>query len=581
MEAIDLKGDGADGYIPIARKFLRQMRAFYSIDARIEAGDSGGYYARELTLPDGAVIRLESNNGLDMIRITVPARATPITFEQLAFPEPPPIEVPDALVPTVEPADNFLAKWPYTETYANLDGQSFFNLTLGEGSGIIASHLSPISTAVTFTTDATTNYRYEDVYEWVRLNAHEDFKPKFLAAVVGAAFGTGNVFSPMDFSTQPGPVDADMPAAGLSFAVGATEFIVDKQVPVTFDVTLGVSVDNGDGTFTPVITSNLPIGVDDRYIAGPAFFPGNSGKWQNEFGGGFVNYGDPPPGYTPIEYYVWTGSAFELMSTSANVVYQDATAPDTITLTPSVLSGASINDGIGIVSFSSEGWQVEAQIISPAALPPEIFTGTAISPFGLLLIPVTIPSLSVTVDNGIVAYGGPVVVSYSGGTPLDFAYTPSLSGGTLLTDSTFLSDPLNLFTGASAMPIPRIVKFQGQFSTGNNWRGFIVTEAVNETITLDHRYRSNPLGYSRYEVNSAAPTAQIVIHWPRADGYGICVFEVPADYEAQLAAAVDADARAAYQASAIDVLLNNFASFDLMATVHHVGEYAILPRVTE
>lgn len=576
MEALNLSGDGARLYIPIARKFLGQMRAFYGINDRIEAGEIGGYYVRQLQLPDGTIIRLESNNGFDTISITSPP-GDEVELETPEFIEEPLAEIPDPPVLPVADTDNFLAQWPYTETYANLSGQSIFNVTLGSGDTITPQAISRLGSMMTFTPSSTVNYRLESAYEWVRLYAHEDFKPKFLAAVVGAAFGTGNVVSYVDVSTQPGPVADTMPAAGLPFAVGATEFVPNRAVPIALQVTVGESVDNGDGTFTPVITSDLPIGVDDRFIAGPAFFPGNVTDWLNAFGN--REYGEPPPTYTPIEYYVWNGSDFDLLGTASDVTYADGVAPDSFTIAPTFLGGSTITNGTTVLSFDADDWALDVTLVSSASLPPQIETPIALDTLGSFMIPVTIPSLGVTVDNGIVAYAGPVVVDLIGGTPYDFAYTPSTSGGTLLTDTSFLSDSTMYFNGASALPVPRIAQYLREYTgASNNWRGFVVTEVVNEPITLDHRYRSNPLGYSSYSWLGGMPQAQIVIHWPRAEGYGICVFEVPEDYEATLAG-LDPGDRLAYQESAITVLLNNFASFALMASIHHVGEFAVLPRV--
>lgn len=69
---LELRGnpDTARAHVLAGRKLLGQLRSIYGVNARIAAGQPGGYYYKLATLADGSTIEAISNNGADTLRIT-------------------------------------------------------------------------------------------------------------------------------------------------------------------------------------------------------------------------------------------------------------------------------------------------------------------------------------------------------------------------------------------------------------------------------------------------------------------------------------------------------------------------------
>ncbi len=70
-------------YVRDGRRALGQMRNIYGINERIAQGEAGGFYKNAIRKGDGTLIEVSSNDGSDMIRITVPS-VEKVEFQQSA-----------------------------------------------------------------------------------------------------------------------------------------------------------------------------------------------------------------------------------------------------------------------------------------------------------------------------------------------------------------------------------------------------------------------------------------------------------------------------------------------------------------
>lgn len=96
---LHLEGDRgvALSHLRAARHVLGQMRSTYGVNARIAAGEPGGYYRWYVQMPDGTRIDTVSNDGQDTVRIVASAGTTtrPVSTaaqqpRQVEVPAPPP-----------------------------------------------------------------------------------------------------------------------------------------------------------------------------------------------------------------------------------------------------------------------------------------------------------------------------------------------------------------------------------------------------------------------------------------------------------------------------------------------------------
>lgn len=96
---VSLHGDRktAEGYMLPARAQLARLKTNHGVNARVAAGEPGGFFRSTKVMPDGTRIEAFTNDGLDSVRITVPEtpQATSTTFvgegEHTAY-EPTPVD---------------------------------------------------------------------------------------------------------------------------------------------------------------------------------------------------------------------------------------------------------------------------------------------------------------------------------------------------------------------------------------------------------------------------------------------------------------------------------------------------------
>jgi hypothetical protein len=77
---IALSGDRilALSHLRDARRLLGHLRAVHGIDARIAAGEAGGFFKRTVSLTDGTRVTVASNDGQDTVRIDAPGRVVQV-----------------------------------------------------------------------------------------------------------------------------------------------------------------------------------------------------------------------------------------------------------------------------------------------------------------------------------------------------------------------------------------------------------------------------------------------------------------------------------------------------------------------
>lgn len=87
---VELHGDPAraGAQLGAARALLGSLRCMYGVNERIAAGEPGGFYARQVLLPDGTRIEALTNHGLDIVRIHAAPVDRPADVEAVA-PRPP------------------------------------------------------------------------------------------------------------------------------------------------------------------------------------------------------------------------------------------------------------------------------------------------------------------------------------------------------------------------------------------------------------------------------------------------------------------------------------------------------------
>jgi hypothetical protein len=93
----------------LARRLLGSMKAFYGVNERLAAGESGGFYETAVQLGDGTRIEARTNNGQDALRIIVPPPAFVAPHIPFKIPAPNPTPVPadeaDPILDTAEAPD--------------------------------------------------------------------------------------------------------------------------------------------------------------------------------------------------------------------------------------------------------------------------------------------------------------------------------------------------------------------------------------------------------------------------------------------------------------------------------------------
>src|ERR1043165_4602324 len=242
-----------------------------------------------------------------------------------------------------------------------------------------------------------------------------------------------------------------MPLRGSGFAVGTiTNDPVfsdwDNVIPGVSTVMLGTSTDNFDGTFTPNISSSPQIGLAySRVVPGASLFPSNGGVWNSQILNN-QNPGDPNPLPSRMTWYLWNGSAWDSVLSDHEAPYIDTsiTGPVVVTITPTVYT-YSVSDNATTCTTASDRWSV-ARTYNIGVSHSDSTTTLGTNQF---LVPVTIPSLGITLDNGVVATGGAVVIdadpAWNGA-----AAPVSGAGGSLLTSADF-SSVVNSW-GSSVLP---------------------------------------------------------------------------------------------------------------------------------
>jgi hypothetical protein len=83
---------------------------------------------------------------------------------------------------------------------------------------------------------------------------------------------------------------------------------------------------------------------------------------------------------------------------------------------------------------------------------------------------------------------------------------------------------------------------------------------------------------------TGVPANHVLIHYTTRYLYGVCLYSVPTDFAAQCATAaatyaIDGDKEKFKQTvlQMVSIKLNNFASGELIASIHAPGQYAVLP----
>lgn len=568
MAAIQLQGVGASDFIPWALAELEQMKRTFGLAEDAE-GQPIHFYFRTVPIPGGGLIKITSNCGHDTVLIIAPPRPSSEFEEPVAEETTITLPTEDLLPPPRPRRNNFLSKWPYATTYADLEDRAIYNVSLAVGASVSAVNLSSLGSQLRFVHGAPQDFPFEDTYDLVRDEGHEDFHRKFMVAAYrvwhdttggddASAAAWGSYSLPYPSLTMPLRADGfrlamaigTLPVSQQIFveaSTGAPVLTASVNDPGTF--TVGELVDDYDAAFVTNSDTTYPSGTigEPRLRERWEFTSEVAGRWSN-FTNDWASIGEVDTS-TP-----WTRSKYVTADPLTDVILEDFATFAGRAFSFTTPGGISLS----LTTDSYHYYETDNYPSVPVVITAhrDIVSAPAFDGF---VLP-TIPSLGLVVNQSIVAK---ITASEGYGT---FSWIDYYGSGT------FSYDGMDLYIEpTSAWPLDSLPSNLFNFEFGDGGvEG--APYAVPPAYVADRTHHSIPFGEMR---NGSYSNKLITIHWPRADGYGICVLAVPSDYEDQVAA-LDGDARRTYQEGAIEVVLNNFASFDLIAAIHHVGEYAVL-----
>lgn len=558
-------------YFQLALAELERLKSTYGV-INADADSVGGwYFHRTVPVGDGVTITVITSGYVDIVRIVV----APAPEERREAQEEEPIEavLVEAEEESVEAAfgkRNFISQWPYTGSpYQNLRNLGVVDVRIGNGlsPAVTELHLERLTPNLAFKRTTTPRaQRFEDTWDVVRSNSASDFQKKFMAAAACSLLSLDDtellVGDSMETTTWGSR--SFLLAMGIHTSGG---FFGGYPSPTPGYIVVDESTNNGDGTFT----ANLHVEADPAaaVVASPSILA-------------IETNGDL------LASFAWTGSGWQAQGVNEwQFLFNDASQSDHGVL--GIFAGPTGDVGGNIVDvnsgrsvpFNNEVRSI-GDIYNPGGpYPPggpydynnwfnidEIhgLTYPPAQPSGVWFA--NFPSLGLFASYYLI-YIGNVVTVDADSSGVQFAGPVGGDAYELIAGS-FADNESLIGWGINIMPADSTVySEESGASYPTSWQALYRRYAI-ANMPFDYRQYSNPNGFA------LSGKAWITLHWPKkTNGYGLCIFEVPGDYTTQLEA-LSGDDRVAYQRDNINVLINNFAPFELLAEIHHIGEYAIL-----